>query len=100
MVLQGIRGHQDVGSTLIVVLERYVRQLHANGNRLIVVGASPQIRRQFDDTGISALIGKESIYGEDKQIGYALALGYADAVRWLRARDVDIKRPSPLKLPE
>ncbi len=100
VVLLGIRGHQDVGSTLIVVLERYVRQLHANGNRLIVVGASPQIRRQFDDTGISALIGKESIYGEDKQIGYALALGYADAVRWLRARDVDIKRPSPLKLPE
>jgi hypothetical protein len=46
------------------------------------------------------LVGKESIYGEDKQIGYALALGYADAVRWLQARGVDVHRPQSLRLPE
>jgi SulP family sulfate permease len=100
VVLLGIRGHQEVGSTLIAVLDRYVRQLQANGNRLIVVGAGKNIMRQLDKTGITALVGKESIYGEDKQIGYALALGYADAVRWLQARGVDVHRPQSLRLPE
>ncbi len=100
VVLLAIRGHQEVGSTLIAVLERYTRQLQANGNRLMIVGASKRIQVQFRDTGVTALVGEENIYGADERVGYALAQAYADAVRWLRARDIDVRRPSYLHIGE
>ncbi len=100
VILIGLRGHPEVGSTLIAVLERYLRLLRKNGNRLILVGVSKQIARQLKDTGMTTLIGEENIFAEDVRVGYPLALAYAEAVRWLQARNVDIHRPHGLVVPE
>ena len=97
VVLIGLRGHQDVGSTLIAVVERYTRQLQANGNRLLLVGVGKEIAGQLDKTGTTALIGQDSIFLADERLGHALTLAYREAVRWLAARGVESKRPvSPL----
>lgn len=100
VVLLGLRGHQEVGSTLIAMLERYVSRLKANDNRLLLVGVGPAIVAQLDKTGASAKIGPENIFPEEEQVGHAFVRAYRDGVRWLEAQGVEHRRPASLLLAE
>lgn len=100
VLILGLRGHQEVGSTWIAVLERYVRQVQATGNRLILVGVSEAIARQLEQTGAAAVVGAENIYRVDARLGYALAQAHADAVRWLAVRGVTVHRPTIMPTPD
>jgi SulP family sulfate permease len=100
VVLLGLRGQQEVGSTLIAILGRYARRLQANGNRLLLVGVGKEIAAQLDKTGIADLIGRDSIFPADERLGYPLSLAYGEAVRWLAARGVAVRRPANALLAE
>ncbi|MGL4651783.1 MAG: SulP family inorganic anion transporter, partial [Caldilineaceae bacterium] len=91
VVLLGLRGHQEVGSTLLAVIDRYARRLEANGNRLILVGVSEDLLRQLEKTGLSKLLGENGIFPDDGRLGHAVALAYDEAVRWLTAKGVELR---------
>jgi hypothetical protein len=62
---------------------------------LILAGVGEELSDQLAKTGLSALLGKESIYLDDAaHIGRSAALAYAEAVRWLTSRGVAFESPS------
>ena len=50
VVILSLRGHTELGSTFIGVLERYAQALHAHGNTLMLVSVSPAVYEQLAAT--------------------------------------------------
>ena len=50
VVMLSLRGHTELGSTFISVLERYALALQANGNTLMLVSVNPAAYEQLKDT--------------------------------------------------
>ncbi len=78
VVILSLRGHTELGSTFIGVLERYARALQANGNTLLLVNISPGVREQLEDTETLAILGAENVFvaakpGESTQAAYQKA---------------------------
>jgi SulP family sulfate permease len=63
VVILSLRGHADLGSTFISVLERYARVLQANGNTLMLVGVNPAVYEQLKDAEcLKVLAQTQSVY--------------------------------------
>jgi len=78
-VILSLRGHRDLGSTFIAVLERYAQALQANGNTLLLTGVSAEVLEQLDETGCLTILGAENVFvagqpGEAARLAYARAL--------------------------
>jgi SulP family sulfate permease len=78
-----IRGHEDIGSTVIGVLRRYTGELQANGGKLILAGVSPVLRAQLWRTQMVDLIGEENIFPATESIGEAGNAALQAAHAWL-----------------
>ena len=83
VVILLLRGHEDIGSTVIGVLQRYTESLQANNGKLILAGVSLALRDQLQRTGILTLIGEENIILSTKTIGEAGNLALRAANAWL-----------------
>lgn len=83
VVILVLRGRDDVGSTLITVLERYAKGLMANNGRLMLAEVEERVYRQLNRTGTAALLGKNSIYPAKPQLGLALNQALAQATVWV-----------------
>lgn len=66
VVILSLRGHRELGSTFIGVLERYARALQANGNTLLLVHVSPDVVEQLEDTQVLKVLGAENVFAADK----------------------------------
>jgi len=66
VVILSLRGHTEVGSTFIGVLERYVQALRANGNTLMLVGVNPAVYEQLAETKCLDVIGAENVFVASK----------------------------------
>ena len=73
IVILLLRGRDEVGSTLLGVLERYARQLQEQGGQLMLVGVGPHVMEQLIRTGTSTVLGPDAIFPEQAQIGLAMA---------------------------
>ena len=62
VVMLSLRGHTDLGSTFIGVLERYALALHAHGNTLMLVSVSPAVYEQLKDTECLKVLGAENVF--------------------------------------
>jgi len=62
VVILSLRGHSDLGSTFIGVLERYALALQANGNTLMLVSVSPAVYEQLEETECLHVLGAEHVF--------------------------------------
>ncbi len=66
VVMLSLRGHTDLGSTFIVVLERYAQALQARGNRLMLIGVSPAVYEQLKETECLQVLGEKNVFMADQ----------------------------------
>jgi len=83
VVILLLRGYEEVGSTVIGVLRRYIQALKDHEGKLILAGVSPGLRGQLVRTGMLDLIGEENIFLATKTIGEAGNVALRAAMDWL-----------------
>jgi len=69
IVIFGLRGRESITSSAVAMLERYLRRLQARGNKLMLFGVEPSVRRALERTGLMQVIGEESVFGASASIG-------------------------------
>jgi sulfate permease, SulP family len=83
VVIFGLRGRESITTSGIVMLERYARKLQAGGNKLMLVGVEPRVRREFDRTGVTSLLGEENIFSSSSSLGGSLSEALTAATEWV-----------------
>ncbi len=86
VVILRLRGRSDLGTTFMDVLYRYAVSLEAVGSRLVIVSANERIIEQLVATGVTGVIGTDSVYRGDERVGATVRRAHADAVAWVDAR--------------
>lgn len=86
VIILRLRGRSDLGTTFMDVLRRYAQALDEVGSRLVIVSANERIIEQLAITGITELIGEDSIYPGDERVGATIARAEHDAGQWIRQR--------------
>jgi sulfate permease, SulP family len=84
VVILGFRGRECITTSGVALLERYARKLHAGGNKLMLVGVEPGVRRELDLTGITRLIGTENLFESTSNLGGPLNEALIAANEWVR----------------
>ena len=69
VVIFGLRGRETITSSAVAMLERYVHRLQARGNKLMLVGVEPPVKRALERTGLMQMIGEESVFAAGPTIG-------------------------------
>ena len=82
-----LRGHEEFGSTLFGVLERYTRTIQNNQGLVMLTGVSETIVQQMERTGFLDLIGRENVFLAQAQWGASASQAYEAAEAWLDALD-------------
>lgn len=83
VVILRLRGQTDLGTTFMGVLLRYAEALAGAGSRLFIVSTNDRIDEQLAVTGITAVIGPESIYPGDERVGATVSRAQEDAANWI-----------------
>jgi SulP family sulfate permease len=83
VVILRLRGHDGVASTFIGVLERYVEQLRAGGNRLFLCGVYQDVWERLQATETTESIPTESIFLKEDILGASTHKAVEAANRWL-----------------
>jgi sulfate permease, SulP family len=84
VVIFGLRGRESITTNGVVLLERYAQKLHAGGNKLMLVGVEPRVRRALDRTGITRLIGTENLFESTSNLGGPLNEALIAANEWVK----------------
>ena len=84
VVILSLRGHTELGSTFISVLERYALALQANGNTLMLVSVTPAAYEQLKDTECLKVLGVENVFVAD-QPGASSMEAYQKAQQLIQA---------------
>ena len=84
VVILSLRGHAELGSTFIGVLERYAGALQAHGNTLMLVGVNPAVYEQLKDTQCLKVLGAENVFVAS-QPGAASMQAYQKAQQLIQA---------------
>jgi SulP family sulfate permease len=91
VVIFGLRGRESLTTSGIVMLERYARKLQAGGNKLMLVGVEPRVRRAFDRTGVTSLLGEENIFASTSSLGGPLSEALTAANEWVRRKTENVQ---------
>ncbi len=83
VVIIRLRDRDEVGSTFIRVVERYIRELQANGCKLMLAGISDRVWEQLEKTELLDLIGPQNVFLAQPRFGAALEEALAAAQAWL-----------------
>ena len=83
VVIFALRGHDELGSTMMGVFQRYARSVYANDGLVMFAGVSEHVRKQMERTGLLNLVGAENVFLENKQWGIAAYDAIAAAEEWL-----------------
>jgi SulP family sulfate permease len=86
VVIISLRGHDDLGSTFLTVLERYNEDLQAHHSKLMLAGVSNNVVTQLEKTKLIKKIGRENIYVSSAQIGEAGMAAWEAAEKWVEAQ--------------
>jgi len=78
-----MRGNEQVGSTLIAVMERYAGELRANGGRLMLSGVHEKVRDQLYRTETTEDIPEDAIFLATPTVGESTMAALATAEAWL-----------------
>jgi SulP family sulfate permease len=83
VVILRLRDRDEVGSTFIRILERFVRELHKQDNLLILVGLNKNVLEQLEKTDLLAEIGKENVFPATARFGESIGSGISAAEAWV-----------------
>ena len=83
VVVLRLRAKEELGSTVVKVLIKYAEQLAASGSRLMLAGVTPGVRRQVDDTGLTALLGADAIFLAQSRVGLSVGEAMKHAEQWI-----------------
>jgi SulP family sulfate permease len=95
VVILFLRGHEDLGSTFLTVLERYGDDLRKHDSKLMLSGINDEVVGQLEKTGLIRKIGRENIFVASEQIGQAGLAAWEAAEKW-----VDENKDQPAKVAE
>ncbi|MFN2203783.1 MAG: SulP family inorganic anion transporter, partial [Caldilineaceae bacterium] len=82
VVILRLRGRDEIGSTLIGLLQRYADSLKSTGNRMILCGVSEPVFEQMRRTGLVRSLGEGGVHIEQPQLGASLNAALTVAERW------------------
>lgn len=82
VVILGLRGHSEVGSTFVTSLWRYAESLKAHNSKLMLVGIDQEVYKILVNTGYIRVFGEESVFIATEQIGQPLNQALAEARKW------------------
>jgi SulP family sulfate permease len=91
VVIFGLRGRESITTSGIVMLERYARKLQAGGNKLMLIGVEPRVRREFDRTGVTSLLGEENIFASSSSLGGPLQEALRVANEWVTRKTENVQ---------
>ena len=83
VIMIGLRGNDELGSTFLKVLGSYSDDLRAHNCKLMLVGVKVEVVRQLQKTGLMRQLGTENIYPEEEQIGGAALTAWEAAEKWI-----------------
>jgi SulP family sulfate permease len=86
VVIIGLRGRDEIGSTFVRIIERYAKQLDASGNKLMLAGMNEHVMEQLQKTELMSLLGEEDIFPSEPQYFGPLNRALAKAELWISAR--------------
>jgi SulP family sulfate permease len=83
VVILRLQGVSQVGSTFILVLERYAKKLEEYGGKLILSGVSEAVKTQLDRTETTETIPETDIFLSSSRLGASTKAAIEAANRWL-----------------
>jgi SulP family sulfate permease len=83
VVMLSLRGHTELGSTFISVLERYAQALQAHGNQLMLIGVNPAVYDQLKETECLKVLGEKNVFVAD-QPGVGAREAYQQAQQFVQ----------------
>ena len=83
VVVLRLRGRSDIGSTFLVLLERYRLRLAAADGRLMLAGVEPALHKQLERTGALTSIGQENIFMAQPELAASIGAAVSAAEDWL-----------------
>ncbi len=86
VVIIRLRDRDEVGSTFIRALDRFVRELQAQENILMLVGLNERVLEQLDKTDLLKEIGEENVFMAEPQFAASLNKALVAANQWLEQR--------------
>ncbi len=85
VVILRLRGRSDLGTTFMDVLLRYAQSLDGVGSKLMIASTNVDIEEQLAVTGITAVIGQDSVYRGDERVGATIRQAESDAQAWVES---------------
>jgi len=89
VIILGLRGRTEIGSTFVGVLRRYAETLRAHDSKLLLVGVDAAVLSQLERTGLLAILGPENVFPATAQLGEALNAAVDAANAWLDQEDAN-----------
>lgn len=84
VIILRLRGHDEINSTFITLLERYSQQLDASQGKLMLAGISDRAYEQLDRTETTDdLLGAEDVFEETDILGESVLAAQEAAQIWL-----------------
>ena len=82
VVILRLRGKDELGSTVIKVLEKYAADLRSAGGMLVLAGVNQRVHRQLRDTKVLEQLRAERVFTESPQLGESLQRALRYASEW------------------
>jgi SulP family sulfate permease len=89
VIILGLRGRTEIGSTFVGVLRRYAETLRTRNSKLLLVGVDAAVLNQLARTGLLNEIGEENVFPATPQLGEALNAAVDAASAWLDQADAN-----------
>jgi len=83
VVILILRDVDDLGSTVIRLLQRYAQELEQTQSALMLAGVNDQLMRQLGRTGLLEQLSADNVYAEQDEIGAALNDAIQQANAWI-----------------
>jgi SulP family sulfate permease len=89
VVIIGLRGRDEIGSTFVRIIERYAKQLDVNGNKLMLAGMNEHIMKQLEKTELMTLLGEEDIFPSEPEYFGPLNKALVEARLWIAGQETE-----------
>ena len=83
VVIINLRKSEDLGSTLLQVLDRYATDLQKQDSLLMLAGILPRVVDQLEKTGLLRTIGRENVFVEGEVVGQSVMVALEAAEKWV-----------------
>jgi SulP family sulfate permease len=84
-----VRGLKSLTDTFFTWLERYAREMHAAGNRVILAEVDPRVHQQLQETKLVNFLGADSIFEAQEIIGASIDQAVAEGNEWVNRERTD-----------